>query len=91
MCRKLCNPPCLREGKTLVSNSSGSCGPEDGLEGLPAHPYHLWVTTIGRIGRQWLPPAKQPQLISKTAAFGLKAAPALLFDYTLCIIPIVKP
>lgn len=91
MCRKLCNPRCLREGRTLALNSSGSCGPEDGLEGLPAHPHHPRVTTTGRSGSEHLPPAMRSQLISKTSVFGSKATPALLFDYMLCIIPIVKP
>lgn len=80
----------MSNSRTLVSHSPGSCGPEDGLEGLPARPHHPWVTTTGRIGQERLPPAVQPQLTSKTAVFGLKAIPALLFDYTLCIIPIVK-
>jgi len=45
-------------------------------------------------GQNWprtAPPAMQPQLIPERAVFGSKATPALLFDYTLCIIPIVKP
>lgn len=59
---------------------------KDGLEGQPSpmgdHHRNNQLKTASH--------AMQSQLIPKMTTFGLKATPALLFDYTLCIIPTVK-